>query len=103
MSHPVIPAPVRFDGGAGRFAFRPDTLVAYADPGVAPVAERFCSEITRRSGLRLAPSSFPAASSILRHGRPGPGRPATGARRSPERRVISEQNRSATGATPGSA
>jgi hexosaminidase len=65
MSHPVIPAPVRFDGGAGRFAFRPDTAVAYADPGVAAVAERFCSEITRRTGLRPAPVA----------GRPGPGQP----------------------------
>jgi hexosaminidase len=61
----VIPAPVRFDGGAGRFAFRPDTSVAYADPGVAPAAERFCSEIARRTGLRLAPVA----------GRPGPGQP----------------------------
>jgi hexosaminidase len=65
MSHPVIPAPVRFDGDAGRFAFRPGTRIVYADPGVAPIVERFCSEITRRTGLRLAPAA----------GRPGPGQP----------------------------
>jgi hexosaminidase len=65
MSHPVIPAPVRFDGGAGRFAFRPGTRIVYADPGVAPIVERFCSEIARRTGLRLAPVA----------GRPGPGQP----------------------------
>jgi len=64
-SRPVIPAPVRFDGGEGRFAFRPGTRIAYADPGVAPIAERFCSEITRRTGLRVAPVA----------GRPGPGQP----------------------------
>ena len=65
MSHPVIPAPVRFDGDAGRFAFQPGTRIVYADPGVAPIVERFCSEITRRTGLRLAPVA----------GRPGPGQP----------------------------
>jgi hexosaminidase len=65
MSHPVIPAPVRFDGDPGRFAFRPGTRIVYADPGVAPIVERFCSEITRRTGLRLAPVA----------GRPGPGQP----------------------------
>ena len=64
-SRPVIPAPVRFDDGAGQFAFRPGTRIAYADPGVAPIAERFCSEITRRTGLRVAPVA----------GRPGPGEP----------------------------
>jgi hexosaminidase len=56
MSHTVIPAPVRFDVGGGRgFAFRPGTEVRYADTGVAPVVARFCSQITRRTGLRLAP------------------------------------------------
>jgi len=29
--------------------------VAYADPGVTPVAGRFCAQIARRTGLRLAP------------------------------------------------
>ena len=71
MSHPVIPAPVRFDGGAGRFAFRPDTAVAYADPGVAAVAERFCSEITRRTGLRPAPVAGAGTGSAVRQDRAG--------------------------------
>jgi hexosaminidase len=56
MSHPVIPAPMRFDVGGGReFAFRPGTPVRYADPGLAPIVERFCSQVTRRTGVRLAP------------------------------------------------
>ncbi len=54
MSHAVIPAPVRFDVGDGReFAFRSGTTVTYSAPGVATIIERFCSEITRRTGLRL--------------------------------------------------
>jgi hexosaminidase len=56
MSHPVIPAPPRFEVRQERqFAFRPGTTVAYVDSRVAPMAERFCSEITRRTGLRLVP------------------------------------------------
>ena len=55
MSHRVIPAPVRFDGGAGRFAFRPGTTVAYAGTALAPIVERFCSQITQRTGLHVAP------------------------------------------------
>jgi len=67
MSHAVIPAPVRFEVGGGReFMFRPGTAVGYADPGLAPIARRFCSEITRRTGLRLAP----------RAGHPVPGEPS---------------------------
>jgi hexosaminidase len=67
MSHTVIPAPVRFDVGAGPgFAFRPGTVVGYADTAVAPIAGRFCSQITRRTGLRLAPAA----------GRPAPDEPA---------------------------
>jgi hexosaminidase len=67
LSHTVIPAPVRFEALGGRgFAFRPGTAVGYADAGVAPVAERFCSEITRRTGLRLAPGA----------GGPVPGEPS---------------------------
>jgi hexosaminidase len=66
MSLPVIPAPVRFDRGAGQFTLRPGTQVAYTAAGVAPVAERFCAEITRRTGLRVAPAD----------GEPGPGKPA---------------------------
>jgi hexosaminidase len=55
MDHPVIPAPVRFDGGGGRFALRPGTRISYAAADVEPVVERFCSEVKRRTGLRLAP------------------------------------------------
>ncbi len=66
MSHPVIPAPVRFDRGAGRFAWRPDTRIAYTAPGVAPIAERFCAEIRRRTGPRATPMA----------GYPGPGEPS---------------------------
>jgi hexosaminidase len=67
MDHAVIPAPMRFDVGGGReFAFRSGTPVAYAAPGVAPIVERFCSEIARRTGLRLVPSA----------GNPGPGEPS---------------------------
>jgi hexosaminidase len=66
MSHPVIPAPARFDGNSGRFAVRPGTRIAYAAPEVAPIAERFCSEVSRRTGLRLE----------SRAGRPGPDEPS---------------------------
>jgi hexosaminidase len=55
MNHPVIPAPLRFDGGNGAFLFRSGTTVAYADTAVAPVVEGFCSQVTRRTGLRLVP------------------------------------------------
>ena len=56
MDHAVIPAPARFDAGDGPgFAFRPGTVVAYADSPIAPLAGRFCAQVTRRTGLRLAP------------------------------------------------
>jgi hypothetical protein len=52
----VIPAPVRFDIGRGRgLALRPGTPVRYADTSVAPTVERFCAQVTRRTGLPLAP------------------------------------------------
>jgi hexosaminidase len=56
MDHLVIPAPVRFDGGGGRFALRPGTRITYAAADVEPVVERFCAEVARRTGLRLAPT-----------------------------------------------
>ncbi len=66
MSHAVIPAPMRFDVGAEReFVFRPGTAVAYAGTGIAPLAERFCSQVMRRTGLSLLP----------RAGDPPPGDP----------------------------
>jgi hexosaminidase len=55
MSHPVIPAPVRFDGDASQFALRSGTRIAYTAPQVSPIVERFSSEIRRRTGLRVAP------------------------------------------------
>ena len=66
MSHPVIPAPFRFDGDGGQFALRSGTRIAYAAPEVAPIVERFCSEIRRRTGLRVAPMA----------GHPGPDEPS---------------------------
>ena len=56
MDHAVIPAPARFEaaGGPG-FAVRPGTAVAYAEAGITPIVERFCAQIARRTGLRLAP------------------------------------------------
>jgi hexosaminidase len=68
VDHAVIPAPARFDSDGGRgFAFRPGTVVAYADPGLAPVAGRFCAQIARRTGLRLVP---------VRGGGPAPAEPS---------------------------
>jgi hexosaminidase len=67
MSHAVIPAPVRFDVSGGRgFAFRPGTPIEYTDASITPVVERFCSQVTRRTGLRLA----------LMGGNPVPGEPS---------------------------
>ena len=68
MDHAVIPAPARFEprGGPG-FAFRPGTVVAYADTAVAPVAGRFCAQIAQRTGLHLVPmrgSLAPAEASV---------------------------------------
>jgi len=51
----VIPAPARFERGGGGFLFRPGTTIAYSGAGVAPVVERFCKAVARRTGLRLAP------------------------------------------------
>ena len=66
MSHPVIPAPVRFGRAGAEFALRPGTTVGYTAPGLAPIVERFCTEIARRTGLRLARVA----------GEPGPGEPS---------------------------
>ena len=58
MSHPVIPAPVRFHGDDGQFTLRSGTPIAYpAVPELAPIAERFSEEISRRTGLRIAPTA----------------------------------------------
>jgi hexosaminidase len=55
ISHPIIPAPVRFDGDRGEFRFRSSTTIAYTNTDVAPIVERFCSEVARRTGLRVLP------------------------------------------------
>ena len=56
--HAVIPAPARVDAGREHgCALRPGSAVEYTAPGVAPIVERFCAEVARRTGLRLAPMS----------------------------------------------
>jgi hexosaminidase len=56
MEHAVIPAPARFDVTGGRgFAFRPGTVIAYADARIAPVVGRFCAQVARRTSLSLTP------------------------------------------------
>ena len=55
IRHPVIPAPVRFDGDRGEFTFRSGTVIAYTNTDVAPIVEQFCLEVTRRMGLRILP------------------------------------------------
>ena len=55
MNDPVIPAPVRSDRAGGDFAFRSGTTVAYEGADMAPIVERFCSEVARRTGLHAAP------------------------------------------------
>lgn len=62
MSHPVIPAPVRFERDGGRVALRAGTRIAYPTASLAPIVERSCSEITRRTGLLVTPMA----------GNPGP-------------------------------
>jgi len=61
VSHPVIPAPARFDDGPGQFALRPGAPIVYTAPEVTTTVERFGSELTRRTGLRLAPAAGPPA------------------------------------------
>ncbi len=67
MSHPIIPAPARFDAGPGPFALRSGLPAAYAAAEVAPIVERFCAEVQRRTGLRVAPTA-----SYTWPGYPGP-------------------------------
>ena len=56
MEHAVIPAPVRVDATAGgEFVLRPGMAVAYSDPRITSLAERFCAQLARRTGLRLEP------------------------------------------------
>jgi hexosaminidase len=55
IRHPVIPAPVRFDSDRGEFTFRSGTTIAHTNADVASIVERFCLEVTRRTGLRVLP------------------------------------------------
>ena len=55
MSNVVIPAPAQFDHNGGEFAFRSGTTIAYINIDLAPIVERFCLEVTRRTGLRVLP------------------------------------------------
>src|SRR5262249_11280901 len=57
IRHPVIPVPVRFDGDGGEFTFRSGTTIASTNTDVAPIVERFCLEVTRRTGLRVLPKA----------------------------------------------
>ena len=54
MSNAVIPAPGSFDYNGREFVFRSGTI-AYINIDVAPIVERFCLEVTRRTGLRVLP------------------------------------------------
>src|SRR5215510_4889092 len=55
MGNAVIPAPGRFDHNGGEFAFRSGTRIAYINSDLAAIVQRFCLEVTRRTGLRLLP------------------------------------------------
>jgi len=66
LSHPVIPAPARVDGDEIRVTLRPGTRIACAAAELVPIAERFCAELGRRTGLRVTPTA----------GSPGPGEPS---------------------------
>jgi hexosaminidase len=57
IRHPVIPAPLRIDDGRGAFTFGSGTTIAFTNPDVAPIVERFCLEVTRRTGFRVVPTA----------------------------------------------
>jgi len=57
MSNAAIPAPGRFEHTGGEFAFCSGTTIAYINIDVAPLVERFCVEVTRRTGLRVLPTT----------------------------------------------
>jgi hexosaminidase len=62
MRNAVIPAPVRIDHKGGEFALRSGATVACIDIELAPIVERFCLEVTRRTGLRILPMTGSPAS-----------------------------------------
>jgi hexosaminidase len=55
MSNAVIPAPARLHHDAGEFMFRSGATVACINTELAPIVDRFCLEIARRTGLRVRP------------------------------------------------
>jgi hexosaminidase len=55
MSNAVIPAHARFEPNGGKFAFRSGMTIAYINIDLSPIVERFCLEVTRRTGLRVLP------------------------------------------------
>jgi hexosaminidase len=57
ITHPVIPAPLRFDSDQGAFTFRSGAIIAYTHTEMASIVERFCLEVTRRTGLRTMPKA----------------------------------------------
>jgi hexosaminidase len=66
MSDAVIPAPGRFNHTGGEFVFQSGTTIAYINIDVGPIVERFCLEVTRRTGLRVLPMT----------GNPGSSKPS---------------------------
>jgi len=54
--HPVIPAPMLFDGDGRNFAFHSGTTIVYTNTDAAQIVERFCLEVTRRTGLGVMPA-----------------------------------------------
>jgi hypothetical protein len=53
----VIHAPPRVMAGTGDdLRFQPYAQIAYADPAHAPIVERFCRDIRRRTSLRVGPA-----------------------------------------------
>jgi hexosaminidase len=59
MSHPIIPAPLRFTPAPGRFALRPGTPISYSAAALAPLIDRFCAEVTRRTARPVMPRPGP--------------------------------------------
>ena len=55
MSNAVIPAPGWFDYNGREFVCQSGMTIAYINIDVAPIVERFCLEVTRRTGLRVLP------------------------------------------------
>jgi hexosaminidase len=48
----IIPAPLNVTPRAGALHIGPNITVSYDDPVLAPVTERFCADLERRTGIR---------------------------------------------------